>query len=105
MNWFSQSWLPTAIGAWSSPVNTALMRVDPSSIPIAVRPSMMAWLALVPMSLTLPGCLETLGETVLGLPADAIREACVGGHDDLVDGAGVVSTGFDSTRTATAVGR
>jgi hypothetical protein len=44
---------------------------------------------LVSMSLTLPGCLETLGETVLGLPADAIREACVGGHDVLVDGAGV----------------
>ena len=52
MNWFSQSWFPTAIGAWSGPINTALMRVDPSSIPRAVRPSMMAWLVLVPMSLT-----------------------------------------------------
>src|SRR5215218_7219337 len=59
MYWFSQSWLPTAIGAWSGPINTALIRVDPSSIPIAVKPSMMAWLVLVPMSLTLPGGLET----------------------------------------------
>jgi hypothetical protein len=84
MNWFSQSWLPTAIGAWSGPINTALMRVDPSSIPIAVWPSMMAWLVLIAMSLTLPNCLETLGETVLGLvPADAIREAApIGGTVD-----------------------
>lgn len=105
MNWFSQSWLPTAIGAWSGPVNTALMRVDPSSIPIAVRPSMMAWLALVPMSLTLPGCLETLGETVLGLPADAIREACVAAMMILWMVLELVSPGFDSTRTGRAVGR
>jgi hypothetical protein len=36
------------------------------------------------MSLTLPNCLETLGETVLGLvPADAIREAApIGGTVD-----------------------
>src|SRR4029453_4850689 len=75
MNWFSQSWLPTAIGAWSGRINTALMRVAPSSIPMAVWPSMMAWLVLVPMLRTLPGCQETLGETVLGLvPADAIPE-------------------------------
>jgi hypothetical protein len=37
------------------------MRVDPSSIPIAVRPSMMAWLVVVAMSPTLPGCQNPKG--------------------------------------------
>jgi hypothetical protein len=57
------------------------------------------------MSLTLPGCLETLGETVLGLPADAIREACVGGMMFLWMVLELVSTGFDASRTGRAVGR
>ena len=63
MNWFSQSWLPTAIGAWSGPINTALMRVDPGSIPRAVRPSMMACSCWSPCRY-LPR-VENLGATVL----------------------------------------
>ena len=41
-NWFSQSWLPLASGAWSGPIRTALMRVEPSSMPSVVRPAAMA---------------------------------------------------------------
>src|SRR3954451_24224447 len=49
-NWFSQSELPTASGAWSGPISTALIRVDPSSIPRAVRPAVIAAPASVVMS-------------------------------------------------------
>src|SRR3712207_562967 len=53
-NWFSQSELPTASGAESGPISTALIRVDPSSIPSAVRPSAIAAPAPVVMSTDLP---------------------------------------------------
>src|SRR3954454_9668996 len=42
-NWFSQSWLPTASGAWSGPISTALIRVEPSSMSRAVRPSVITF--------------------------------------------------------------